>query len=79
MRKFIVILYIMKGFLIYEEMCKYFTIYEWAVSHIWLYNCVILNFLYMRKILFSYFPFYQCMMCPLNFNKVYKCVNNTEM
>ncbi len=26
--------YVMKGFLIYEEMRKYFTIYEEAVSHI---------------------------------------------
>ncbi len=34
-----------KGFLIYEKMCKYLTIYEEAVSHIWLCNCSILNFL----------------------------------
>ncbi len=34
-----------KGFLIYEEMRKYFPIYEEAVSHIWLCNCSILNFL----------------------------------
>ncbi len=34
-----------KGFLIYEEMCKYFPIHEEAVSHIWLCNCSILNFL----------------------------------
>ncbi len=33
------------GFLIYEEMRKYFPIYEEAVSHIWLCNCFILNFL----------------------------------
>ncbi len=34
-----------KGFLIYEEMCKYLVIYEEAVSHIWLCNCSIPNFL----------------------------------
>ncbi len=34
-----------KGFLIYQEMRKYLPIYEEAVSHIWLCNCSILNFL----------------------------------
>ncbi len=43
-----------KGFLLYEEMSKYFPILEEALSHIWLCNCSILNFL-MRKILFSFF------------------------
>jgi hypothetical protein len=37
--------YMTKGFLIYEERCKYFPIYEDAVSHMWLCNCFILNFL----------------------------------
>jgi hypothetical protein len=37
--------YMRKGFLIDEEMRKYFTIYEKAVSHIWLCNCSIVNFL----------------------------------
>ncbi len=37
--------YMRKGFLIYEETHKYFTIYEDTVSHIWLCNCSILNFL----------------------------------
>ncbi len=37
--------YMRQGFLIYEEMRKYFSIYEEAVSHIWLCNCSILNFL----------------------------------
>ncbi len=37
--------YMRKGFLIYEEMRKYFLIYEEAVSHIWLCNCSVLNFL----------------------------------
>ncbi len=37
--------YIRKGFLIYEEMPKYLRIYEEAVSHIWLCNCSIVNFL----------------------------------
>jgi hypothetical protein len=44
-----------KGFLIYEEMRKYFPIYEEAVSHIWLCNCSILNFL-----LYEENYFYQC-------------------
>ncbi len=34
-----------KGFLKYKEMRKYFPMYEEAVSHIWLCNCSILNFL----------------------------------
>ncbi len=34
-----------KGFLKYEEMRKYLTIYEKAVSHIWLCNWSLLNFL----------------------------------
>ncbi len=37
--------YMRMGFLIYEEMRKYFPIYDEAVSHIWLCNCSILNFL----------------------------------
>jgi hypothetical protein len=37
--------YMRNGFLINEEMRKYFAIYEEAVSHIWLCNCSILNFL----------------------------------
>ncbi len=28
------VIYIRKGFLIYEEMCKYFTIYEEAVGYV---------------------------------------------
>ncbi len=44
-----------KGFLIYEEMRKYFPIYEEAVSHIWLCNCSILNFLiYENNFLFFF-------------------------
>jgi hypothetical protein len=43
-----------KGFLMYEEMRKYFPIYEEAVSHVWLCNCSILNFLIMRKIWFTF-------------------------
>jgi hypothetical protein len=27
-------IHMIKGFLIYEEMCKYLTIYEEAISHI---------------------------------------------
>ncbi len=37
--------YMRKGLLIYEEMRKYFPIYEEAVSHVWLFNCSIPNFL----------------------------------
>ncbi len=37
--------YMRKVFPIYEEMRKYLTIYEEAVSHIWLCNFSILNFL----------------------------------
>ncbi len=45
-----------KGFVIYEEMRKYFPIYEEAVSHIWLCNCSILNFLiYEDNLIFFFF------------------------
>jgi hypothetical protein len=44
-----------KGFLIYEEMRKYFPIYEEAVSHIWLCNCSILNFLIYEENLIFFF------------------------
>ncbi len=37
--------YMRKDFLVYEEMRKYLPIYEETVSHIWLCNCSILNFL----------------------------------
>ena len=37
--------YMRKSFLIYEEMRQYFPKYEEAVSHMWLCNCSILNFL----------------------------------
>ncbi len=47
-----------KGFLIFEEMRKYLTIYEEAVSHIWLCNRSLLNFLIYEEN--SIFFFYQC-------------------
>jgi hypothetical protein len=47
--------YMRKGFLIYEEMRKYFTIYEKAISHIWLCNCSILNFLIYEENLIFFF------------------------
>jgi hypothetical protein len=47
--------YMRKGFLIYEEMRKYLTIYEEAVSHIWLCNCSILNFLVYEENLIFFF------------------------
>jgi hypothetical protein len=44
------------GFLIYEEMWKYFPIYEEeAVSHLWLCNCSILNFLIYEENLIVFF------------------------
>jgi hypothetical protein len=47
--------YMRKGFLIYVEMRKCFPIYEESVSHIWLFNCSILNFLiYEEKFLFFF-------------------------
>ncbi len=51
--------YMRKGFLIYEKMREYFPMYEEAISHIWLCNCSIPNFLilYMRKIWFYFFQF----------------------
>ncbi len=48
-------LYMRKGFLIYEEMRKYFHIYEEAVSHIWLCNGSILNFLIYEENLIFFF------------------------
>jgi hypothetical protein len=50
--------YVMKGFLIYEEMRKYLVIYEDAVSHIWLCNCSRLNFLIYEENFLLFF--YQC-------------------
>ncbi len=50
--------YIRKGFLIYEEMRKYSVIHEEAVSHIWLCNRSLLDFLICEEN-FVFF-FYQC-------------------
>jgi hypothetical protein len=50
--------YMRKGFLIYEEMRKYFPRYEEAVSHIWLCNCSILNFLIYEENLFFFLSVY---------------------
>ncbi len=47
--------YVRKGFLLYEERRKYFPIYEEAVSHIWLCNCSILNFLIYEENLIFFF------------------------
>jgi hypothetical protein len=47
--------YMRKDFLIYEEMRKNLPKYEEAVSHIWLCNCSILNFLiYEENIIFFF-------------------------
>ncbi len=48
-------LYMRKGFPIYEEMLKYFPIYKEAVSHLWLCNCSVLNFLIYGEILIFFF------------------------
>jgi hypothetical protein len=47
--------YMRKGFLKYEDMHKYLVICEEAVSHIWLCNCSLLDFLIYEEILFSFF------------------------
>ncbi len=47
--------YMRKGFLIYVEMRKYFPIYEETVSHIWLCNCSVLNFLIYEENLIFFF------------------------
>ncbi len=50
-----------KGFLIYGEMCKYFPMCEEAVSHKWLCNCSILNFLiYEENFLFFFISVVCC-------------------
>jgi hypothetical protein len=46
-------LYMRKGFLIYEEMCKYLVIYEEAVSHIGLCTRSLLNFLIYEEFFFN--------------------------
>ncbi len=65
-----------KCFLIHEEMRKYLTIYEEeAVSHIWLSNCSILNFLIYEENLILLF-FCQCGAMKLVTTTI-NCVNNT--
>ncbi len=59
--------YMRKGFLIYEEKRKYLFLYEEAVSHIWLCNCSLLNFLiYEENFLFF------LSVWSLNFNNIVK-------
>ncbi len=60
--------YMRKGFLIYEEMRKYFSIYEEAVSHIWLCNCSILNFLIYEENLISFLSVHATLDCRRTFN-----------
>jgi hypothetical protein len=50
-----------RGFIIYEEMCKYLTITEEAVSHIWLCNSSILNFLINEENLIFFFTGVFCL------------------
>ncbi len=40
---------------VYEEMRKYLTIYLEAISHVWLCNCSILNFLMYEENLIFFF------------------------
>ncbi len=47
--------YMRKGFLIYEEMGINLAIYEEAVSHIWLCNCSIVDFLIYEENLIFFF------------------------
>ncbi len=47
--------YVRKGFLIYEEMRKYLIKNEESVSHIWLCNCSVLNFLIYEENLIFFF------------------------
>ncbi len=49
-----------KGFLIFEEMHKYLVIYEESVSHIWLCNRSLLDFLIYEENIVSLFSVY----CP---------------
>ncbi len=53
--------YMRKGLLIYEERRKYFPIYEEAVSHIWLCDCSIMNFLIYEENLIFFFISVRCM------------------
>ncbi len=46
--------YMRKGFLIFEEMRKYLVLYEEAVSHIWLCNRSLLDFLIFEEIFFFF-------------------------
>jgi hypothetical protein len=48
-------LYMRKGFLIYEKMRKYLVIHEEAVSHIWLCNRSLLDFLVYEEIFVFFF------------------------
>ncbi len=52
--------YMRKGF--NEEMRKYFLIYEEAISHIWLCNCSILNFLIYEENLIFFFISVFCLL-----------------
>ncbi len=63
--------YMSKDFLIYEEMRKYLTIYEEAVSHIWLSNCYILNFLIYEEF-FIFFFIRVLFVCALMVFKIFQ-------
>ncbi len=55
--------YMSKGFLVYEEIRKYSTTYEEAVSHMWLCNRSLLNFLINEENLIFFFisvPLHLC-------------------
>ncbi len=62
-----------KSFLIYEETRKYFPIYEEVVSHIWLCNFSILNFLiYEENFIFFFISVLFIIQTPLTGSIVYK-------
>ncbi len=62
--------YMRREFLIYEEMRKYFPIYEEAVSHIWLCNCSLLNFLIYEENLIFFFSVWPLIGQALNWVEI---------
>ncbi len=59
-----------KGFLIYEELRKYFPVYEEAVSHLWLCDCSILNFLIYEEKFILFFISVVSLDCPAAYGAV---------
>ncbi len=57
-----------KGFLIYKEKRKYLIIFEEAFSEIWLFNCILLNFLIYEENFIFFFLSVQISQDPLKGN-----------